>query len=76
MGTRIKLLGILYAGPQHNANGEIVVIPVPTSNKPIAMTSIPNNLGYVIKASQIQSIETIAENLLTNQSSGPSDAGH
>lgn len=64
MGSRIKLLGVLYAGPQHNANGEIVVIPVPTSNRPIAMTSIPNNLGYVIKASQIKDIEVIAEGLL------------
>lgn len=48
-GTRIKLLGILYAGPQHTASGEIKIVNVPTSNKPIAITGIPNNIGIVIK---------------------------
>jgi len=65
MGTRIKLLGILYAGPQHTASGEIVLAPVPTQNKPMSFTSMPNNLGYVIKATELNSIESIAETLLT-----------
>lgn len=70
MGTRIKLLGILYAGPQHTASGEIVLAPVPTQNKPMSFTSIPNNLGYVIKAVELEALESVAENLLTNSSSG------
>lgn len=70
MGTRIKLLGILYAGPQHTASGEIVLAPVPTQNKPMSFTSMPNNLGYVIKAVELEALESIAENLLTNSSSG------
>lgn len=70
MGTRIKLLGILYAGPQHTASGEIVLAPVPTQNKPMSFTSMPNNLGYVIKAIELEEMETIAKNLLTNSSSG------
>lgn len=65
MGTRIKLLGILYAGPQHTASGEIVLAPVPTQNKPMSFTSMPNNLGYVIKAFELEALEAIAVNLLT-----------
>ena len=31
MGTsRIKLLGVLYAGPQHTVEGEVKVVLVPT----------------------------------------------
>lgn len=52
-GTRIKLLGILYAGPQHKANGEIGIVNVPTVNKPMAITMIPNNIGIVIKAEKL-----------------------
>ncbi len=68
MGTRIKLVGILYAGPQHTANGEIILALVPTQNRPVALTSIPNNLGYVIKATELEEIEKIAANLLTRRS--------
>lgn len=64
MGTRIKLLGVLYAGPQHTASGEIMLAPVPTHNKPISVTSMPNHLGYVIKATELDAIESIAEILL------------
>ncbi|KJZ12303.1 hypothetical protein TW85_16050 [Marinomonas sp. S3726] len=66
MGTRIKLLGVLYAGPQHTASGEIVLTPVPTSNKPMSLTSMPNNLGYVIKAIELDTLEVIAGKLLTS----------
>lgn len=64
MGSRIKLLGILYAGPQHTASGEIILTPVPTSNKPMSLTSMPNNLGYIIKATELDALEAIAETLL------------
>ena len=37
-GTRGAFLGVLYAGPQHIANGNV---------------AIPNNLGYVIKSHKI-----------------------
>ncbi|WP_110640980.1 trypsin-like peptidase domain-containing protein [Salinicola sp. CPA57] len=57
MGGRIKLLGVLYAGPQHMANGSIEVELIPTHNKPVSKTSIPNNLGYVIKSTEIDVLE-------------------
>lgn len=61
--NRIKLLGILYAGPQHRANGEIVIAPIPTHNVPMSTMLIPNNLGYVIKATELEALERIAKEL-------------
>ena len=52
-GSRIKLLGILYAGPQHTVEGEIRIVNVPIHQKPVSVTGIPNNLGIVIKAEQV-----------------------
>lgn len=68
-GSRVKLLGILYAGPQHTASGEIILVPVPTSNKPLSLTSMPNNLGYVIKTSVLTEIESIMYGLLEKEKS-------
>jgi len=57
--TRIYILGTLYAGPQHTATGEVKVINIPTSQKPIAISSIPNNLGLIIKSSRIKELEDL-----------------
>lgn len=57
--SRIILLGALYAGPQHTATGEIKVINVPTSQKAISISSIPNNLGLVIKSERIKELEML-----------------
>lgn len=59
IGTRIKLLGVLYAGPQHSVTGEIKIVKVPTLDKPISISSIPNNLGMVIKARKLTELEEI-----------------
>jgi len=56
-GARLKLLGILYAGPQHVADGQIVMAPVPTANKPVVLTSIPLHLGIVVKAKELSEID-------------------
>lgn len=57
--TRIYILGTLYAGPQHTATGEVRVINIPTSQKPISISNIPNNLGLVIKSSRIKELEDL-----------------
>lgn len=57
MGSRLKLLGILYAGPQHTASGKIEIVNVPTRQEPIAISRIPNNLGIIIKAKKIFELE-------------------
>jgi hypothetical protein len=60
-GARIALLGILYAGPQFTATGELVPVPIPHSVSAVPVTSIPMNLGYVIAAEQI---DVLAEEVL------------
>lgn len=57
VGTRIKLLGVLFAGPQHTATGEIAIQNIPTASKPVAISRIPNNLGLVIKADRLLEFE-------------------
>lgn len=63
-GVRVKLLGALYAGPQHTATGEIHIVNVPTQDKPVAISRIPNNLGLVIKASRLTEFDEILRPLL------------
>lgn len=55
--SRIKLLGVLYAGPQHTVEGDVKVVVVPTQQKAVAVAGIPNNLGIVIKAEQLLAFE-------------------
>jgi hypothetical protein len=55
--SRIKLLGVLYAGPQHTVEGNVRVVVVPTQQKAVAVASIPNNLGIIIKAEQLLAFE-------------------
>lgn len=57
-GGRLKLLGILYAGPQHTVEGQIRIVTVPTVDKPIAFSTIPNNLGMVIRSTALTELET------------------
>ncbi|MEB6633430.1 SEC-C metal-binding domain-containing protein [Kluyvera cryocrescens] len=63
-GTRVALLGTLYAGPQHTTSGEIIVVDVPTDTKQISIGSIPNNLGYVIQASELLILEDAVKEAL------------
>jgi trypsin-like peptidase len=57
--SRIKLLGILYGGPQFTAEGHIDVVDVPTKLTPIAKSRIPMNLGVVIKAERLFELDAV-----------------
>jgi hypothetical protein len=59
IGTRVKLLGVLYAGPQHTATGTIQIVTIPTHNVPVALSSIPNNLGFVIRGTKLLDFESL-----------------
>ena len=59
IGSRLKLLGVLYAGPQATVEGEIVIRPAPTQHGPLVEMSIPNNLGVVLKAARILELSTL-----------------
>lgn len=66
-GSRIALLGTLYAGPQHTATGEVVVVEVPTDTRAMAISTIPNNLGLVIHSSKLLDFEPILEKIISGQ---------
>ena len=52
--SRVLLLGILYAGPQLTVTGDIKVVTIPNmQQKALAVSHIPNNLGYIIKSERI-----------------------
>lgn len=63
-GTRVKLLGLLYAGPQHTASGEVRIINVPTQQRAIAVSTIPNNLGLIIKARRLLEMDNVIRPLI------------
>lgn len=56
--SRLKFLGVLYAGPVQRADGTIEVISEPMNTISI-QTDIPINLGYVIKGKKIIEFEKI-----------------
>lgn len=70
-GSRVSLLGTLYAGPQHTTTGEIIIVDVPTDTKPVAKGSIPNNLGYVIQASELLVLEEAVKKRLEPRAAVP-----
>lgn len=63
IGKRVILIGILYAGPQYNAQGDLVVTTIPTQQKVLTSTPIMTNLGYYVKASELNEFESYIKNL-------------
>lgn len=61
MGRRRLFMGVLYAGPNYQPDGEIKIIEIPTSTRMDAITifKIPLNLGYVIKSSALLDFKTL-----------------
>ena len=55
--SRIILIGILYAGPRYNAQGELVVTAIPTQQKVQSSTPVMINLGYYVKATELEEFE-------------------
>lgn len=67
IATRFYFLGVLYAGPQYTNTGKIVVVDVPTKKDTIVVSSIPINLGYVIKSKKLLEFEPILEKLINKK---------
>lgn len=63
--SRVVLLGVLYAGPQYNTQGNLIVENIPTSQRILANTPTMINLGYYVKAEDILTLKKIIEKLLT-----------
>ena len=56
-GTRLKLVGVVYAVAQHKVTGELEIVDIPAARTPVANTLIPNNLGVVIQARKLLDFE-------------------
>jgi hypothetical protein len=57
--SRVKILGILYAGPQHTIEGDVRIVAVPTQHRAMTVAGIPNNLGIIIKSEKLLAFEGI-----------------
>jgi V8-like Glu-specific endopeptidase len=62
--SRIRLLGVHYAGAMHTATGEIRIITAPCGTRPLPVTQIPNNIGVVISSSKLLDFEPILRKLM------------
>ena len=65
--SRLIFLGILYAGPTMNANGEVSVIDIPTQQKVVSRTSVMTNLGYYVKSAELLEFKTIIQEKIAQQ---------
>ena len=54
---RILFLGVLWGGPEYDAIGTLQFMALP--NKPMPVTSIPTNLGMIIKSERIREFEKL-----------------
>jgi len=66
-GKRIIFLGVLFQGPQFNAEGELIIKEIPTQQKVSAVTPMMINLGYYIKATEILSFKSEIEKLILKE---------
>lgn len=64
IGSRVKLLGVLYAGPMYAATGEIVVVNIPTAQRSMAVSKLPINLGFVIRSERLNEFEPKLEAII------------
>lgn len=64
LGERLWLLGVLHAGPQASVHGEGVIVDEPAAQRIQAISRIPSNLGYVIRAERIMELENAVLELM------------
>lgn len=61
-GNRLKLLGILYAGPLYDAQGNVFKKNVPTQDTVVA--NIPMNLGYCVPSIKLMDFKPILQGMI------------
>lgn len=59
--TRLKLIGVLYAGPQFNAIGEMVTLPIPTSSTELPSMKLMINIGYCVQCTELNWFDDYAK---------------
>ena len=68
--TGFYFLGILYAGPQYTATGEIKIVTIPDRQSTSTQTYIPINLGNVIRSSKLIDFDRNVLKQITNRPLG------
>jgi len=56
-GVRALLLGVLFAGPQFSAEGNVVTRPIPIDSSSDVRVEVPMHLGYYIKATELLALK-------------------
>lgn len=56
-------LGILYAGPEYTAAGKLQIQDVPTKMMIELQTNIMTNLGYYIRAHELNAFQEIIDSI-------------
>lgn len=66
---QVKLLGVLYAVHLHETEGDIQFVPVPTTEKAVVISRMPNNLGLVIRATRLDDFLPLITKEMTSSKS-------
>ncbi|BAK47807.1 hypothetical protein CXIVA_18400 [Clostridium sp. SY8519] len=61
---RLIFLGVQFAGPTMDVNGDIILIDIPTQQKAISHARTMVNLGYYIKAHELLKFKPMVEQVL------------
>ncbi|OGF51373.1 MAG: hypothetical protein A2044_05645 [Candidatus Firestonebacteria bacterium GWA2_43_8] len=61
---RVVFLGTLFAGPQQESEGKIVVENIPMQQIPVARTKTMINLGYYVKSKELLVLKKEVENFM------------
>jgi hypothetical protein len=64
IGNRVMLLGVLYAGPQMTAIGDIQTKTIPTADVQFSRTNLMINIGYAVKSRRLMDFKPILEPLI------------
>lgn len=62
--SRIVFLGILFAGPTFNTQGEMQIIEIPTKQINVINVPLMVNLGYYIRANEINEFKSIIDEMV------------
>ncbi|MFZ0698999.1 MAG: serine protease [Thermoplasmata archaeon] len=53
IGSRAKLLGVLFQGPILSAEGRIVIKDIPTAQRATSLTEVMVHLGFIVRAREL-----------------------
>lgn len=67
MPERVRLMGILYAGETYTVDGKLEIVTIPTAFDAKVKTTMPSNLGVVVKANRLAAFKEIFKEIIKKQ---------